>query len=292
MRLGKDPLHPARFNPPQTLSNDGLMTDSERIAALEAQVARLVTVLSGRSELSRISELGVAVDGVVDRMEGISGGTRVKDYIDARFASLPAPTSTDPTVIKSLDARLKAVEARPVSVVQVPVVPLPDGSNPTVREVHLKTSTGETQLVQSENDRGFGINYNCNFSGGGWRPGSSHVDPRLGQIQTRDEQDNVHSLKFAPPDLDPNPNTSDEFVPGEYDGRLGKTFVWRSMDDHGHATRQAEFGGGEVGRVLDLVAVASNGKPSTPSGYRLRVDPDSGVYEVAPDGTERRVKTE
>lgn len=88
-----------------------MSTVEERLAALEAQ-------LSGRSFLSRIPELGVALDGVVARVADVPGDTTIKQAVLAALSGsitpapnvqVPPPVSLPPAPIGAYDLPIQAM---------------------------------------------------------------------------------------------------------------------------------------------------------------------------------------
>ncbi len=264
------------------------MTIEDRIAAIEAELGPAVDP-GAQTIRKRIRELGEAVNGLVGRVSDVPGGSTIKQEV---LAALP-PSDTFALVaqIAALEKRLKAVEARPASSVQpipsipTPTIPLPDGSTPTVREIDFRAGSVSHKIINSENDGGWGKCFN--FAIPGWRPGSSHTNPRMCQIIERDEQDGVHSWKYAKPDLVPNPNIAEELTQGEWDGLPGKSFVIKPGGQalSGRADRDVIVGTGEPGRGMTIGVVPRGGTPNELKPL-MRFGED-GVFRINPDGTER-----
>lgn len=208
----------------------------------------------------------------------------------------PAPAiSALSSKVTSLETRVKAVEARPPGSVQAPpsngiltpTIPLPDGSTPTIRELILRAGAVAHTFINSENDGGLGICFN--FAIPGWRPGSSHTNPRMAQIIERFEQDGVWSLKYAKPNLVPNPNIAEELTPGDYDGLPGKSFVVKPGGQalSGRADRDVIVGTGEPGRGMTFGVVPKGGSPNSPIPL-MRFGED-GVFIYNADRSERKL---
>lgn len=267
---------------------------------------------------TQIDECGEAFNAAMNKPDGISTELRGRLVIDVQSATHAVgnaeliagikKTIARGAYVDSLNAYLKILESgasapsspppqtpAPSQQTPAPSVPVSEGVNGIFREIWLRAGAIVHSIINSENDGGLGIcmNFSIPF---GWRKGSTHTDPRKPQIVQRFEQDGVWSVSIGKSDLVPNPTTYEELTPGEWDydpnkatNRAGKDLGVRGLALDGRKSRNIEIFCGVPGRVVDIAAVPSGGTPNSPTGYRLRLDSERGIYEIAPDGSERKL---
>lgn len=246
-------------------SIDGIKGDAD----VKALVQRMLTKAAGGVYFAALNNLLSELNGIAAPVSPPPSQVPVPPKVVAP-APAPAPVPDDlrsqvVAILNSLGFVIKG-----------------DGN---VRTLNLRAGNVSHRIANSANDGG--LEKSFNVVDPGWRPGSSHGDPRMGQLIDRVEQDNTWSMAYFKPDLDPNPNTADELSPGAFDGLPGKSILVHFADVNGRHRQRLMIGSGMPGVELEFGVVPAGGMPNEPEP-RLRLKA-SGVYVVDPDGTERKL---